>query len=87
MDEMNPENPECCRRGFAASLIDTAARLLNDPSVAPRSVSKERMDLCRECDRFRADSQTCEICQCFMPLKTAAANMRCPIDRWTEYAH
>jgi hypothetical protein len=77
-------DPDCCRRSFAASIKDTARRLLEDPSVAPRAVADERMKTCESCDRYTA-KKTCEICQCFMPLKTTMANMRCPIDKWTEY--
>jgi hypothetical protein len=82
---MTEEAPDCCRRSFAASIKDTAKRLLENPSMAPRVVAKERMDICESCDRYTSDSQQCSICLCFMPLKTAAANMRCPIDKWTEW--
>jgi hypothetical protein len=78
-------DPDCCRRSFAASIKDTARRLLEDPAVAPRAVVKERMTVCEECDRYREDSRTCELCGCYMPLKTTMANMKCPIDKWTEY--
>jgi hypothetical protein len=78
-------NPECCRRSFAASIKDTAKRLLEDPTVAPRRVAILRMEVCEGCDRYRQDSQTCEICGCFMPLKTTMGNMKCPIDKWTEW--
>jgi hypothetical protein len=78
------EPPDCCRRSFAASIKDTARRLLEDPTIAPRDVSRQRMEICESCDRF-TEAKTCEICQCFMPLKTAAANMRCPIDKWEEW--
>ena len=85
MEESNLDNPECCRRSFGASLKDTAARLLADPSIAPRSVHNERMEICVGCDRFDANKQTCDLCGCYMPVKTAMANMRCPQDLWTEY--
>ena len=85
MEDSNLENPECCRRSFGASLKDTAARLLADPSIAPRSVHNERMEICVGCDRFDANKQTCDLCGCYMPVKTAMANMRCPQDLWTEY--
>lgn len=81
--DMTQEQPtECCRRSFAASLKDSAARFLADPTVAPRKTAAERLEICRNCDRFISDSQKCDICQCFMPLKTAAANMECPIGKW-----
>jgi len=82
---MSDEAPECCRRSFAASIKDTARRLLEDPTIAPRDVSRQRLEICEGCDFYRADSKTCDQCGCFMPLKTAAANMRCPIDKWTEW--
>jgi hypothetical protein len=81
---MIEENPECCRRSFAASIKDTAKRLLEDPSVAPRSVAAERLATCEGCDRY-TESKSCELCMCYMPLKTTMANMKCPIDKWTEY--
>jgi hypothetical protein len=85
MEDSKLDNPECCRRSFGASLKDTAARLLADPSVAPRSVHNERMEICQKCERFDADKQTCDLCGCYMPVKTSMANMRCPLDLWVEY--
>jgi hypothetical protein len=79
------DTPECCRRSFAASIKDTARRLLEDPTVAPRSVHNERMKICKQCDHYREQSQTCEICGCYMPLKTTMANMKCPVDKWSEW--
>ena len=78
------EAPDCCRRSFAASVRDTAKRLLEDPTVAPRAVASERLATCEGCDRY-TKKKTCEICQCYMPLKTTMANMKCPIDKWTEW--
>ena len=83
MDE-EVEAPDCCRRSFAASIKDTAKRLLEDPSIAPRRVSMLRMEVCESCDRY-TKAKTCEICQCYMPLKTTMSNMKCPIDKWTEW--
>lgn len=85
MEESNVDNPECCRRSFGASLKDTAARLLADPSIAPRYIHNERMEICTGCDRYDSKKQTCELCGCFMPIKTSMANMRCPQDLWVEY--
>ena len=81
---MTEESPECCRRSFAASIKDTAKRLLEDPSVAPRAVAAERLAICEACDRY-TKKKTCEICQCYLPLKVTMANMACPIDKWKEW--
>jgi len=85
--ESTNENPECCRRSFGASIKDTAARLLADPTIAPRQVAKDRLAICQSnvCGVFNERGSTCERCGCYMPLKTTMANMRCPIDHWTEW--
>ena len=83
MDE-ELETLDCCRRSFAVSIKDTAKRLLENPTVAPRSVANARLKICESCDRYTS-KKTCEICQCFMPLKTTMANMTCPIDLWKEW--
>jgi len=84
---MTDDAPDCCRRSFAASIKDTARRLLENPSIAPRRVSILRMELCKECDKFLPERGQCSVCQCFMELKTKMANMRCPLDKWTEHGN
>lgn len=83
MDQVT-EPEDCCRRSFAASIKDTARRLLEDPTVAPRAVAAERMATCEACERYTT-KKTCEICQCYMPIKTTMSNMKCPIDKWLEH--
>jgi hypothetical protein len=84
---MKEETPECCRRSFAASLKDTAKRILENPTFAPRAVHNERMNICKQCDRYLEITQTCELCGCFMPLKTTMSNMKCPLDKWVEVSN
>ena len=82
---MSEEAPDCCRRSFAASIKDTAKRLLEDPTVAPRAVAAERLTICEGCDHYIAESGQCDICLCYMKLKCTMANMKCPLDKWTEH--
>jgi len=82
---MSEEAPDCCRRSFAASIKDTARRLLEDPTVAPRRVAILRMEVCEDCDHYIKDSGQCDICLCYMKLKTTMANMECPLGKWTEW--
>ena len=76
---------ECCRRSFAASLKDTAKRLLENPKLAPRKVTAERMEICRACDHFNPVTTQCAQCLCIMSIKTTFSNVKCPIDKWEEY--
>jgi hypothetical protein len=82
---MADDAPDCCRRSFAASIKDTARRLLEDPTIAPREVSRQRLEICEKCDFYQSNSKICDQCGCFLPLKTTMANMKCPIDKWTEH--
>ena len=76
---------ECCRKGFWESAKDTASRMAEDPSKAPIETRKERMAICGMCEYFK--NNKCDLCGCFMPLKTTFANMTCPHDppKWTEW--
>lgn len=82
---------ECCRRNFADSLKDSAKRVLENPKLVPRKVRRERLDICYgkdgtpPCDHYLPDTDQCGICQCILGIKTSFANMRCPLDKWTEY--
>lgn len=82
---MSDEAPPCCRKSFAASIKDTAKRLLEDPTIAPRLTAAERMEICESCEQYIPDKGQCSVCGCFMKLKTTMANMRCPLDKWTEW--
>lgn len=79
------ENDECCRRSFGASLRDTAKRLFDNPKLAPRSVAADRMETCKACDHYKNDTTQCDICLCFMPIKTSFSNVECPLDKWGAY--
>lgn len=76
---------ECCRKTFGESIKDTAKRLLKNPSIVPRAVAEERMEVCRNCNYFKTKSQVCELCGCYLPLKTSMVSMKCPLDKWAEW--
>lgn len=57
--------------------------LLN--SNSPRSeedLVNSRLEICRSCEFFRARTETCKKCGCFMKLKTKLHNAKCPIGKW-----
>ena len=82
---MEDVSPECCRRSFAASIKDTAKRLLENPKLAPRKVTANRMEICRACNHFDQLTTQCSQCLCIMSLKTTFANVKCPLDKWGEH--
>lgn len=50
--------------------------------TAAPELSKERYDICKECDRFFSLTTTCKECGCFMIAKTKMASAKCPLGKW-----
>jgi hypothetical protein len=51
----------------------------------PRSgeeLGQYRLDICKTCEFYRAKTNQCKKCGCFMKLKTSLANAKCPINKW-----
>jgi hypothetical protein len=50
-------------------------------SEAQTTVALKRMDICNTC-KYLNKIKLCQICNCFMPIKTKLHGMKCPIDKW-----
>lgn len=51
----------------------------------PRSseeLAEYRLEICNSCEFFRPRPQTCRKCGCFMKLKSALEQAKCPIGKW-----
>jgi recombinational DNA repair protein RecR len=44
--------------------------------------AKERIEMCESCKDFKPETRQCEICWCFMDIKTKIKNKSCPKDKW-----
>jgi hypothetical protein len=44
--------------------------------------AKERIEMCELCEHFKPGTRQCEICWCFMDIKTKMKNKSCPEDKW-----
>ena len=45
-------------------------------------LSKQRMNLCKQCDSFMVGIRVCKECSCFMPIKTLLTDAVCPLGKW-----
>ena len=52
---------------------------------APEEIVKYRMDICKSCEKYNEERKKCRQCGCFLPIKTAVAGDRCPLDKWGRY--
>lgn len=47
-----------------------------------KSLSEQRLDICKKCPRFFKPTNTCKECGCFMRIKTQLPNSTCPLEKW-----
>jgi len=45
---------------------------------------EERKSICGTCEHL-TKMRTCDICGCFMPVKTFIPNASCPISKWIRF--
>lgn len=45
-------------------------------------VSKERLDICKQCEHLIKTTVQCKKCGCFMTAKTTLPHAFCPIGKW-----
>jgi hypothetical protein len=51
----------------------------------PRSgeeLKEYRLNICGGCEFYRARTNQCKKCGCFMKLKTTLENAKCPLGKW-----
>jgi len=41
-----------------------------------------RLDICKNCEFYRARTNQCKKCGCFMKLKATLENAKCPLGKW-----
>ena len=51
----------------------------------PRSVRESRMDTCNNCEHLTQSLKRCNLCGCFMELKTWLPQVSCPARKWDAH--
>lgn len=46
--------------------------------------AKERLAVCKSCDKFNNTTKFCGVCHCFMPVKTRLGFTECPEKKWLK---
>jgi hypothetical protein len=47
-----------------------------------KKIYKERLDICRGCDKYIKVTGNCSVCLCFMRVKASIGQMSCPEKKW-----
>jgi hypothetical protein len=53
-----------------------------EPEVAEPVSIKHRYQICKTCDKFDNLFKKCQVCNCFMPIKTQFKIFKCPQGKW-----
>ena len=56
--------------------------LFNGSARSPEELAESRLEICKGCEWFRKNTQTCKKCGCFMKLKTLIDKASCPVGKW-----
>ena len=47
-----------------------------------KKIYKERLDICRSCNKYIKVTGNCSVCLCFMRVKASIGQMSCPLELW-----
>ena len=47
-----------------------------------KAIKKQRLSICKECEHFSEKNSKCNLCGCFLKIKTSWASEECPIGLW-----
>ena len=48
------------------------------------SLRTRRMNVCKKCEFFLEEYYSCDLCGCFMPIKTFFKFFECPTSKWPQ---
>lgn len=70
-----------------ASAADTVATAVKERVIQPVIVLDEvvvlkRYNTCLDCEQFNAQTARCNMCGCYMKLKTKLTAATCPLGKW-----
>jgi recombinational DNA repair protein RecR len=54
----------------------------NNTLPNPTLTAKEKLAICKTCENFNNTVKVCNVCHCFMPVKTRIPGLHCPINKW-----
>ena len=67
---------------FSWQLINYIQKNYEKALVVDDEEYKERITICRECDKFREVQNECAECGCYLPAKARVVLDSCPLRKW-----
>lgn len=66
---------------IGANIKEAQAIIHGEAPVSAEDVAR-RLEICRGCEEYDDDRETCKRCGCFMRWKTAYRSTSCPLGKW-----
>lgn len=76
---------ECCSVNLSpvkGALRSAKAIIAHKGRKVTLEESDRRMSICLSCEHLIPKTRQCDVCKCFMNLKTRFEGMECPINKW-----
>ena len=55
---------------------------INGFQYVSAEAKNDRLSICNNCENYEKVNKMCNICGCFLEIKTGWASEKCPIDKW-----
>lgn len=65
-------------KNFTSSLFNHSLNLFKNVDSKTKN---KRLEICATCEHLK-DGGACNLCGCFLQIKTSWASEKCPIDKW-----
>jgi hypothetical protein len=69
-------------QNLVKDLAEEGKQILQGTERISDEDKERRLNICRVCQFFKADSMRCAKCGCFMKFKAGLRSVSCPIGRW-----
>jgi hypothetical protein len=69
---------------FSWDLINYMRRNQTTVLFVSDEIYKERMNICKGCEKYNEFENMCKECGCYVPAKAKIIMDSCPLDKWKE---
>jgi hypothetical protein len=70
-------------KSLSSSLKNVSKALIKGEKVRlSKGEAEERMKICASCEEYIKEENRCNLCGCYMRVKTRIATEKCPIGKW-----
>ena len=56
--------------------------IADSTGIEGKTLKEIRYPICQSCEHFKKKIKFCDVCSCFMPIKTLFKKCTCPIGKW-----